>query len=202
MKIIYADPPWKYADPADAGKRGAGHQYKVMELRDIARLSVWDMASSNCFLAMWWTMPLAQEALDLVKFLGFKVKTMGGFTWVKTNVSGKHPIGMGYWTRTNAECCLFATRGKIKRESAAVPALVNAPRGLHSQKPPVVADHIVKLMGDHPRVELFARDFKPGWHSWGNELPPTISGNARPSDRVYYMSPSGRKIVEACGLTK
>ncbi len=29
------------------------------------------------------------------------------------------------------------------------------------------------LMGDVPRVELFARQTAPGWDVWGNEVEPT-----------------------------
>ena len=32
---------------------------------------------------------------------------------------------------------------------------------------------IVALMGDRPRVELFARQTPPGWDVWGNEVEPT-----------------------------
>lgn len=40
----------------------------------------------------------------------------------------------------------------------------------HSKKPDIVRDKIVQLMGDLPRVELFARQKIPGWDSWGNEV--------------------------------
>ena len=30
------------------------------------------------------------------------------------------------------------------------------------------------LMGDLPRVELFARQSPPAWDVWGNEVEPTI----------------------------
>ena len=35
-------------------------------------------------------------------------------------------------------------------------------------------EKIVALMGDLPRVELFARQSPPGWDVWGNEVEPTI----------------------------
>ena len=184
--IICADPPWTYQYKGEAGKRGASQQYKTLELHEIARLPVWDLAAKNCFLAMWWTYPLAQEALDLVKFLGFKIKTMGGITWVKTTRTGKYPIGMGYWTRTNAEPMLFATRGKVSRVCASVPALLHAPRGRHSEKPAAAYDRIVSLMGDDSRLELFARDFRPGWWVWGDELPPSIHGAASNTGNIYF----------------
>ena len=41
----------------------------------------------------------------------------------------------------------------------------------HSRKPPIFRDNIVELLGDRPRVELFAREAWPGWDRWGNESP-------------------------------
>ena len=35
-------------------------------------------------------------------------------------------------------------------------------------------DKIVALMGDVPRVELFARQSPPGWDVWGNEVKSTV----------------------------
>ena len=36
--------------------------------------------------------------------------------------------------------------------------------------PPEVRDRIVKLMGDVPRLEMFARERCEGWDSIGNEI--------------------------------
>ena len=43
-----------------------------------------------------------------------------------------------------------------------------------NKKPDETRDKIVALMGDLPRVELFARQTSPGWDVWGNEVEPTI----------------------------
>lgn len=40
----------------------------------------------------------------------------------------------------------------------------------HSQKPEEAREKIVELMGDLPRVELFAREKTEGWDAWGNEV--------------------------------
>lgn len=40
----------------------------------------------------------------------------------------------------------------------------------HSKKPDEVRTRIVELMGDLPRIELFARLKTKGWDIWGNEL--------------------------------
>ena len=40
----------------------------------------------------------------------------------------------------------------------------------HSQKPDDIRNRIVKLVGDLPRIELFARQKTEGWDVWGNEV--------------------------------
>jgi N6-adenosine-specific RNA methylase IME4 len=173
--IIYCDPPWQYRDKANAGKRGACHKYDVMTLEDIKRLDVPSLAADDCLLAMWWVPPMPNEALEVVKAWGFKPKTMQGFTWHKLSKTGaKDHFGMGNYTRANAECCLFAVRGKPRRVCAAVRSLIVAPVGKHSAKPPEARQRLVQLMGDVSRVELFARAATPGWDVWGNEVESTV----------------------------
>ena len=120
---------------------------------------------------MWATYPKMQEALDLIEAWGFKYKSIA-FQWIKQNRSGNgYFFGLGRWTRGNTEPCLIAIKGKPKRISACVGQLVFSPLRRHSQKPAEVRDKIVELMGDLPRIELFAREAAPGWDVWGNEAP-------------------------------
>ena len=77
--------------------------------------------------------------------------------------------GLGYWTRSNPEMCLLATRGKPKRLNKSIPQLVVEQRREHSRKPDIVYDHIEKMLNG-PYIELFARRKREGWTSWGNEV--------------------------------
>mgnify|MGYP001464479394 CR=1 FL=1 len=43
-------------------------------------------------------------------------------------------------------------------------------RRVHSRKPDRIRNDIVKLCGDLPRIELFARQRFEGWDAWGNEI--------------------------------
>ena len=45
----------------------------------------------------------------------------------------------------------------------------------HSKKPEEARERIVQLMGDLPRIELFARQSPAGWDVWGNEVECDIS---------------------------
>jgi len=171
FSIIYADPPWTYRDKANDGGRGASHKYNTMTLRELMKLPVPDIAEEDCLLAMWWVPPMPVEALALVSAWGFKLRTMKGFTWHKRTKHGKSHFGMGHWTRGNTEDCLFATRGRIKRVNAGVRQYIDSPFRGHSVKPPEARERLVELIGDVPRIELFARERADGWDAWGNEVP-------------------------------
>jgi N6-adenosine-specific RNA methylase IME4 len=169
--IIYADPPWHYRDKANAGKRGASHKYPVMTDAEVASLTVQDITQENCVLFLWATMPKLPVAMQVISRWGFQYKTVA-FNWVKTNRKNpeKDFFGMGHWTRSNSELCLLAVKGKIRRECASVRQVLRRPILSHSEKPPEVRERIVQLMGDLPRIELFARERVQGWCAWGNEV--------------------------------
>jgi N6-adenosine-specific RNA methylase IME4 len=76
---------------------------------------------------------------------------------------------MGRWTRSNAEICLIGVKGKPKRLSAGVHSVIESPIERHSKKPDIVREKIIELVGDLPRIELFARNSTEGWDTWGNE---------------------------------
>ena len=168
--IIYADPAWTYKDKCNAGKRGACHKYNTMSQEDIKDLPVADLAAKDCALFLWVTFPKLSEVFDIITAWGFTYKTVA-FNWVKRNkIADSYFWGMGRWTRSNSEVCLLATKGKPKRISASVHSVVDARIEKHSKKPDVVRDRIVELMGDLPRIELFARQKNDGWDTWGDEI--------------------------------
>jgi len=166
--VLYADPPWKYRDTCDAGKRGAAHKYDLMNLQDIEQLPIQKIVAQDCACFMWATAPLMHEALHVMAAWGFIYKTVA-FTWVKRTKHWKLVWGMGSYTRANCEFVLLGIRGKLTRQSKGVHQVVEARVREHSQKPEEVRNKIVELYGDVPRVELFSRDQVPGWDMWGNQ---------------------------------
>ena len=171
--IIYAAPPWGYQN---RGTRAAANKhYGTMTLDEIKKMGVGvaggGIASDDCALFMWATFPMLKEAIEVIEAWGFTYKTVA-FNWVKQNKSGEGLfMGLGNWTRSNSEVCLLAVKGKPKRVSAKVRSVLISPLERHSKKPDEVRDRIVELMGDLPRIELFARSGAPGWDCWGNEAP-------------------------------
>jgi len=166
--IIYADPPWRYGRKYGSGV--AENHYSTMSMQEISELPISKIAHTNSILFLWATFPQLDVALEVIQAWGFRYKTVG-FVWVKqTKVSHQWFFGLGNWTRSNAEICLLATRGKPKRKSASIHQLIISPVQSHSQKPQEVREKIVELLGDLPRIELFAREKTDGWDVWGNEV--------------------------------
>lgn len=172
--VIYADPPWHYRVWSKKGAgRSAENHYPTMNIKDICNLPVADLADKDCALFLWVIFPTLHEALNVLDAWGFTYKTVA-FVWVKQNRKTSSLFwGLGYWTRANAEICLLATRGKPKRQAADVHQVILSHVENHSKKPDETRERIVRLMGDVPRVELFARQAAPGWDTWGNEVPCT-----------------------------
>ena len=169
-KIIYADCPWPYDNPKGNDPSMGGITYPVMTMGDIKSLPVTTICDKDCALFMWATMPKMQEAIEVIKAWGFRYTTCA-FTWVKTNSkSGGIYSGLGHWTNGNAELCLFGKIGKPKRIAKNVKQIVMTPVGRHSAKPAEVRHRIVRLIGDIPRIELFAREKVDGWDAVGNEI--------------------------------
>jgi N6-adenosine-specific RNA methylase IME4 len=171
--IIYADPPWKYERSKVEGS--AEDHYPVMEIEDICNLPIADITDKDAVLFLWATFPKLPEALRVIDAWGFKYKSVG-FVWIKKNrKADSFYFGLGFWTRGNAEICLLATKGHPHRKSAFVHQLIVSPIEYHSKKPDIARDKIVELLGDLPRIELFARDKTSGWDVWGNEIDSDIS---------------------------
>ncbi|OLA07218.1 MAG: hypothetical protein BHV90_03865 [Clostridiales bacterium 42_27] len=127
-----------------------------MSIDELCALPVAELAAKDSALFMWATFPQLPEALRLIRAWD---------SWF---------YGLGFWTRANAEICLLATKGHPKRQAADIHQFIISPIEAHSKKPDETRDKIVALMGDLPRVELFARQTSPGWEVWGNEVEPTI----------------------------
>ena len=183
-KIIYADPPWRYARSKVQG--AAEKHYPTMSIEELCALPVKEIADKDCILFLWATFPQLKEALQLIKAWGFTYKSVA-FVWLKQN--RKSPTwfyGLGFWTRGNAEICLLATKGHQKRQSNKVHQFIISPVEQHSKKPDITREKILALMGDLPRIELFARQHTPGWDVWGNEIKSDIRFAGK--DRVTFSN--------------
>ena len=170
--IIYADPAWKYYE---GGYKNQEQHYDTIETKylidfmDENQKPVKELAFDDCILFIWTTSPMLPYMPELIEKWGFNYSTVG-FVWIKSKQDGTgFFFGNGNWTRANAEYCLIATKGKIERQDASIPQIIYQPKSEHSRKPDCIRDKIIKLVGDLPRIELFARQKINGWDTWGNE---------------------------------
>jgi len=169
-QIIYADPPWNSNSQFGRDKkRGNKQHYPLMTLEDIKKLPVKNISDDNSILFLWVVDTQLFDAKEVIEMWGFTYKTVG-FTWIKKTKSDKDHFGVGMWTRKNPEMCLISTKGNPKRMNAGVRQLQRYKIREHSRKPDEIRNKIRELMGDLPRIELFAREKTPGWDVWGDEV--------------------------------
>lgn len=169
-RTIVADPPWRYQKDTSMGtKSGAAEGiYSTLSMAEIAALPVGDLAEDDAHVYMWVTVPRlfgdrddrTLAAADVLTAWGFEFKTM--LTWVKPGAGG-----MGWYFRGQTEHVLFGVRGKLPiPPEVREPNVFTASREGHSAKPRSFLD-LVERVSPAPRVELFARQPRLGWDSWG-----------------------------------
>lgn len=165
-QCVLVDPPWRFKtfDGKSAVPTQAADPYDTMTIDDLMAMNVMGVASKNSLLVMWTIGSHMEQAMKLGRAWGFSYVT-DLFYWVKPQ------IGMGYHTRKMVEPCLLFKRGKgLPVLSHSVRQAIHAPRRQHSRKPDEQYDALDELYGtDIRRLELFARQQRPGWTAWGLE---------------------------------
>jgi N6-adenosine-specific RNA methylase IME4 len=179
FRLIAADPPWNFSSNSKAKPgRNARRHYDCMSLEEIARLPVEAHAADDCLLAMWITGPLLVLGAHIPIFhaWGFKPTAMG-FTWIKLNGNSSRNFftrsdvfsGGGFTTRKNAEFVVFGKRGRSVREDAGISEVIISAVRQHSQKPEEFHERMQRYTSG-PRLELFARQERPGWTCRGDQV--------------------------------
>lgn len=173
-RVVVADPPWEYKNTwktgtgrTQNGMTGAATKYPTLPLADIKCMDVESITDeSGCVLFLWGTMPLIENAMDVMTAWGFRYKT--SLVWVKTDW-----LGLGRWFRTNTEMCLIGTVGNVKPFNSQTTNIIHAQPNRHSRKPDVFWDKINTALaptGLYPRIELFAREKHDGYDAWGLDV--------------------------------
>lgn len=185
---IVADPPWNFKARTALqmqnwnSRRDAEKHYAVMTTEDIMALPVTEIAAKDAHLWIWTTGPCLALTFDVIKAWGFRYSAVG-FTWVKLKRSHgagqlrllssgeldrELHVGLGLTTRKNAEFCLLARRGNARRIAKNIREIIMAPVREHSRKPDEAYTRIEQYCAG-PYLELFARQSRAGWSSFGNE---------------------------------
>lgn len=174
--VLVADCPWKFDDALPGPNRGAEKNYPCLSIEELCTFQLPPMAEDSV-LFFWRVSVMQQEALDVVRAWGFKVK--GEVVWLKKTVSGGRFFGMGRIVRAEHEICLIATRGKPQvlnhstRSTFTTEEMdfegLSAVNTRHSAKPEQFYSIIESLFAP-PYCEMFARRIRPGWVCLGNEV--------------------------------
>lgn len=182
FNIILADPAWPYNSRCSHSETrfggGVHGQYPVMTIEEICALKVKDISADDAILFLWCTWPHLDNALKVIEAWGFEYKTCA-FDWMKLNPNGEGLFfGTGYYTKSNTEYCLLATKGESMKPAVDTESMaILAPIREHSRKPEESYIRIEKMYPTLKKVELFARSQHPGWSVWGNQSDTTPSNN-------------------------
>jgi len=162
FRCIVADPPWLFENN-DRGYPGslAADQYPPMPTSEIAVLPVEEIAADDAHLYLWTTNRHVPDAVEVCRAWGFRYVTL--LTWVKPG------LGLGRYFRTSTEHVVFGVRGQLPT-TPNISNWFSAKRSRHSKKPACFIELVERATPAGPRLELFAREPRPGWTSWGNEV--------------------------------
>jgi len=156
---VYADPPWAYGNQAT--RASTGNHYETMTVEQIAGLPVEPMVADNAHLHLWTTNAFLFEAREVIEAWGFEYKS--AFVWAKPQ------MGMGNYWRVSHEYCLLGVRGSTPFLVHDEMSWQSWPRGQHSRKPGSMY-RLIERVSPGPYLEVFARQQRDGWVSWGNEI--------------------------------
>ncbi len=198
--LIMIDPPWptKMRSPKGETKSSTA-KYGAMSFEAIAALPVGQLAAKDCLLFLWCTWPLLLHGGDpdrhyagadaslsrvgaCIKAWGFRYVTGGAL--VKRTVTGKLAFGPGYRARSTTEPFLLAIAGNPKNTRDAR-NVIEGVRREHSRKPDEAFAWCERYLLDPQarRVELFSRQSREGWDTWGLEagkFDPVVHQHAAP----------------------
>jgi N6-adenosine-specific RNA methylase IME4 len=175
-RCIVADPPWTPtmsiingpSTGIGAPKGSPQRQYGTLGLDEIKELRI--PAAKQSHLYLWVLTQHTNWGHEVAEAWGFYVVTM--LTWCKPG------LGVGRF-RCNTEHVLVCRRGNRignpfgqggRHAQATDRTWFQWPRGSHSEKPKEFME-LVERISPEPRLELFARNTRHGWDSWGNQVP-------------------------------
>ena len=167
-RLIMADPPWNFKTYSSKGwgKSAQGH-YQCMGAEDIKALPVGELAAPDCCLFLWATWPMLPQALDVMAAWGFAYRSGG--VWHKRTSGGKTAFGTGYRVRGACEPFLLGFVGNPKN-SRSERNLIEGQVREHSRKPESAYAWAERYLPQVRRCELFSRQKRAGWETWGDEM--------------------------------
>jgi N6-adenosine-specific RNA methylase IME4 len=169
-RVLYADPPWKYADKGLDDYGHAERHYNTMSIDDLCLMGerLKPMVADNAVLFLWVTSPLLADCFEVIRSWGFFYKT--SFVWDKV----KH--NFGHYNSVRHELLLVCTRGSCTPDNLklfdSVQEIERTEK--HSEKPEQFRSIIDTLYIDGKKLELFSRKQVDNWDVWGDQVNDTV----------------------------
>jgi N6-adenosine-specific RNA methylase IME4 len=209
--LAMVDPPWPFKMRSEKGEaKSYARHYGSMSFEEIAALPVGHLLAQNAIVFLWCTWPLLLYGGDPEKHyidadasrsrVGEVIKAWGlryvtGGAWHKKTKHGKTGFGTGQRVRSACEPFMLLVNG-APDTSRAERNLIEGLAREHSRKPEEALAWCERYLPAARRLELFSRQSRPGWDTWGLEagkFDPVVHAGAA------LVHPEGPRLHQAAG---
>lgn len=176
LDLVHIDFPWPWETYSKAGRKKSP-QYDCMALDEIAETHPEDLLDKNGVMVAWCTWPLlAKQSMIIENSFGLEIKTGGA--WSKRTINGKLRWGTGHVIRSVCEPFLICVKRGHKLRGRSVHNLIETFEknqelpGIareNSRKPEEMFKLLESLTPGWRRADIFSRQSRPGWVTWGRE---------------------------------
>jgi len=151
--VAALDPPWPYENLP----------YPPLSLEQIAALPILDLLTDDAIVWLWTTDRFIGDAIAIAtERWGLTLRKI--LVWDKVRAGRPTP-----WLRGQTEYCLLLTRGNPPFEPGNETNLIRERAREHSRKPEAFYAFVERTCTG-PKLEMFARERRPGWEAWGGEV--------------------------------
>src|SRR5579859_4436775 len=149
-QVLVIDPPWPY-------QQAHTLPYPTMPLSEITALPVRTLTTDDAVIWLWTTNHFLRQAHELAQD-HWELTVRNVLTWAKDRQ------GTGSWLRGQTEHCLLCTHGHPHLQAKNESTLLHGKARQHSRKPETFYA-LVERTCPGSKLELFARQPRPGWAS-------------------------------------
>ncbi len=166
-QIIYADPPW--SQTKGGLRKARPNQTKKLDYPTLSLEEIKNILSKldGDVLFLWTIDKFLFEAQKIGEDLGYKLHSR--IIWDKTN-----GIAPAFTIRFSKEYLLWFYKSpmlKINKDFSGKFRDVFSEKSTKHSKKPIYAYYLIEsLYPNTKKIELFARNKREGWDSWGNEV--------------------------------
>ena len=168
-RTILVDPPWpskglgymKGRSKDNSMFSPTGTEYPVISMERILAMPVEKFAGKDCHLWLWATNSFLHQAFHVMEAWGFK------FLY---DIVACKPSGCGAYFAVTTQHLLMGCHKKCFFHKARWRKTCFDYVPKRSAQKPEISYELIESISMEPRLELFARQKREGWDSWGNEV--------------------------------